>query len=481
MLAAETAVALRRLTDATALLRVAIAQTAGNLNRRHASDLLRHTLNVLEHKGGLYEPAAIDYLRTLKCLFSHPQHLDNLDAGEWEGLVCTLTRAAFDEGLVGHGAEVLDERFTSKEARGVDLIAALGGEDDIKGKLKAKATPRRVESEDDEDDDAPSTSMAGSRKRSRATSSRPYPSTPGPSQRVPSGTQTPSTQLFSGATASRVLGIGQQRSISQTQIAIFSLLLTLLQTPRSLPLLSTSVVSPTLPSAEGASLPAAFPRSNVALAVLYKLLRFLIFYPETTSHLSVLKSLNLVLGVVRLNQLRAIALFADRLLPTLLRLWKTTKSKEIKEQLLISLKSVIPFSARDLPSDFGGRPSRNEEASQVVGEGDVSAAEKLHKIREALDEEVDSRWAVEPLALESLRLELALPSSRDAFVAQSFRVRPVDCFAELITSDRPRFLYESSVPSSRPRKPPLGRRSSCMRTSTLRCVRLVLLPRWIFS
>lgn len=417
----ETAVALRRLTDATALLRIAVTQTAGNLNRRHAFDLLRHTLNVLEHKGALYEPAAIDYLKTLKCLFSHPQHLDNLDGGEWEGLVCTLTRAAFDEDLVSHGAEVLDERFTSKEARGVDLITALGGEEDLKGKQKAKATPRRIESEDE--DDEPSTPAAtDSRKRSRAPSSRPHPSTPGPSQRISSMTQTPSTQLFSGATAGRVLSGGQQRSISHTQIAIFSLLLTLLQNPHSLPLLATSVVPPTLPSAEGETLPAAFPRSNVALAILYKLLRFLIFYPETTSHLSVLKSVNLVLGVVRLNQLRPVALFADRLLPTLLRLWKTTKSKEIKEQLIVALKLVLPFVARDLPADFGGRPSRNEEASQVVGEGDVSAAEKLQRIKETLDDVFDSRWAVESLALESIRLELARPGPRTAFVAQSFRV-----------------------------------------------------------
>lgn len=372
----------------------------------------------------MFEPVALDYLKTLKTLFSHQQHFDNLSREEWEGLVCMLLRAAFDEDLGGKGVDVLEGRFTADEASGKETIEVLGGGDgeELKGRRKKATTVVLSDGEEEDESDLEDGQSSTPKKRKRATSSRPTQSsrstTPGRSSHPPRA-----SSIFNSTKVPQGLGFGKPSTISQIQIAIFSLLLTLFQQPHTLPLLSFTLVPPTAPSADGDEVAMPFPPSHVGLAILYKLLRFLLVHPiETSAHLNVVKSINLVLRVVHLNQLRPVALFTDRLLPSLLKLWTATKTKEMKEQLVVALKLVFAFVSRDLSDDFGGRERRQK--TDAVGSG-RSAVERLERMREVLDGEVESRWAMEGLGLDSLRLKGTAGKPEGAFVTNTIQVRPL--------------------------------------------------------
>jgi ataxia telangiectasia mutated family protein len=247
-----------------------------------------------------------------------------------------------------------------------------------------------VEEEDDDDrrsvssnsgdtdmymDEEPGTSTPKSaKKRGRPNSSSPPP----PISKTPSN---------------RTL-----QPVSLAQIEFTGLLATLLQSP-SAPLLHPE--HDYLPS-----------------AILNGFQEFLIRYPADTSlHQDYLTALSAALSHLELNCRELVSRFAWKSWDSLVSMW-TTKNRGMKEVLVAILKTLFPHVS------IGRFGSESEElrlpADGIYGDG-------LGKLWYTLDAEAESRWGVELLSQDSLRLQvqhpddLALDSSNHAFTARTFR------------------------------------------------------------
>ena len=125
-----------------------------------------------------------------------------------------------------------------------------------------------------------------------------------------------------------------------------------------------------------------------------------------------------MLREVQLNQLSVMREVGPRLARLLVGLWGKTRSKEVKEQVVIGWKLVLPFVV--------------EKRKDGEGEGGEDAEERvelLGRLLEALKGgESELVRGGEVLALESLRLKVEeegvgrTAGRRKAFVAGSFKV-----------------------------------------------------------
>ncbi|GLB41909.1 putative telomere-length maintenance and DNA damage repair [Lyophyllum shimeji] len=228
----------------------------------------------------------------------------------------------------------------------------------------------------DHDDALPSTS----RKRGRADSN----ATPGPSS-----LKAPSQSSRKSRT------VKQQVSVSHEQVECMSLLSVLLQSPSS-PIISTE-----------------FPR--LASSILMRLQRFLDLYTGDTSLLhDYITTLSSTLSNLSLNRTHDVAKFARESWDKLLDLWGT-KNKRIKEGLVSVLHILIPFITTD------------NEIFDVAGTS-FDCAGSLSRVSTVLAGEAESRWGVDALCLDCLRLELVDSEAQQtnsfrssAFVARTFR------------------------------------------------------------
>ncbi|KAI0255717.1 hypothetical protein BJV78DRAFT_1172780 [Lactifluus subvellereus] len=226
--------------------------------------------------------------------------------------------------------------------------------------------------ESDEDgDDSPATSAKIKKRRRREGSG-----TPGPS-------------IIHSATPRT-----QPRPVSLEQVE-FASLLSLLLTSSSAPLLSTEF--PTLGS-----------------AVLDRLLRFLHLYPADSSlHPDFIVVLSSTLSHLALNKRDAVTRFAQGSWDALLGMWGT-KNKVMKENLIIVLRTLFPIYTTRYPE--AGFSSL-----------DFSYVDGVSRLWHLLDGEAESRWGVDGLSLDSLRLSLTNGScvrnqtQTGAFVARTFQ------------------------------------------------------------
>jgi serine-protein kinase ATM len=217
--------------------------------------------------------------------------------------------------------------------------------------------------DDDDDDELPSTSTLLSSKKRR----RPTPrATTSKSQ----SKSKPKPKL--------------PRQTSPEQRAFTTLLAFLLRAP-SAPLLSP-----------------AYP--HLPTAILSRLHRFLSIYPTDTSlHEDYLIALSATLSHLSLNKKRDVENFALGAWDGLVGLWGT-KTKRLKEGLVSVLRVLFPFVTAD---------RENPSWGQGVG-----------KLWRLLDGEAESRWGVDGMSFECLRLEVQRDGDtdgRDAFVKKTFR------------------------------------------------------------
>ncbi len=225
--------------------------------------------------------------------------------------------------------------------------------------------------EDDEDGDSP-TSTAETRKRRRGEGLR-------------SGTPEPSMMR---SNIQR-----QPYPVSVEQIEYASVLSLLLTFP-SAPLLAGE-----------------YP--NLGYAVLNRLLRFLNLYPSDTSlHPDFFVILSATLSHLALNMRGAVTQFAQGSWDALLGIWGT-KNKAVKENLIIVLRILFPFYTTGYP----------EAVSSYL---DFSYVDGVSRLWSLLDGEAESRWGVDGLSLDSLRLSLTgngdtSEGKPGAFVARTFR------------------------------------------------------------
>jgi ataxia telangiectasia mutated family protein len=241
-------------------------------------------------------------------------------------------------------------------------------DDEIEETREMDLTPEGDEDDDDDDDSV--TSHETKKRRRREESGTPEPSI------MPRG----------------VIPRTQPRPVSVEQIG-FASLLSLLLTSSAAPFLATE-----------------YP--HLGSAMLNRLLRFLRLYPSDTSlHPDFIIIVSATLSHLALNERDTVTWFAQRAWDALLGMWGT-KNKTMKENLIIVLRILFPFYTTRYP-----------EASSALDSSYVDGVSRLWSL---LDGEAESRWGVDGLSLDSLRLSLMrdcpLSASKPgAFMARTFQ------------------------------------------------------------
>lgn len=175
-------------------------------------------------------------------------------------------------------------------------------------------------------------------------------------------------------------GAGRQKPLSTVNSEIAGLLPILLSSPAA-PLL------PPLPE-KGANF---VLEPSTGLTMMLKVHRFFTQYPtDNNAHLPVLQGLNAVLGEMELNARGETIVASIKLLPQLANMW-TTRKKDIREQLLVALRILVPFVTHKLALE-----------TDKAG----SARQALCKIMDHLVKEGQLRWGCQPLDLSVVRLRL---------------------------------------------------------------------------
>jgi serine-protein kinase ATM len=188
----------------------------------------------------------------------------------------------------------------------------------------------------------------------------------------------------------------RSQPVSLEKIECAGLLSILLQLP-SAPILSKE--------AEG--------MNPLATQILDRHLRFIRMYSADTSlHQDFILSLSATLSHLALNKRDAVTNFARQAWDGLLSLWKS-RNKNIKEHLLVVLRTLFPF--------YTSRDPSNSLANQF------DYTDGLATLWSILDGELDQRRGFEGLSLDCLRLQLSQslsqpgPSTNGPFIARTFQ------------------------------------------------------------
>lgn len=221
----------------------------------------------------------------------------------------------------------------------------------------------------------------------------------GPGLSTPkSATKRRRTDSISSPPVSKTSSIRTLQPVSLAQIEFTGLLATLLQSS-SAPLLHPEYDY--LPS-----------------SILNGLQEFLVRYPTDTSlHQDYLTALSATLSHLELNCRELVSKFAWKSWDSLVGIW-TTKNRGMKEILVVVLKTLFPHVS---VGKFGLEPDDLKlPAEGIYGDG-------LGKLWHTLDAEAESRWGVELLSLDSLRLQIQRPGDlplgpgSSAFTTRTFR------------------------------------------------------------
>lgn len=171
----------------------------------------------------------------------------------------------------------------------------------------------------------------------------------------------------------------RQKTLSNINGEIAGLLPILFSAP-SAPLISPLPEKDTIYVAE----------SSTGTNMLLKIHRFFQQYPnDNNAHLPILRTLNLILAEMELNARNETIAASLKLLPQIGSLWSTRK-KDIREQVVIALRTMLPFVTHKVAGDY---------------DKTALARETLVKIMDHLPKEGQLRWGVEPLDLSVVRLK----------------------------------------------------------------------------
>ncbi|KAK6906072.1 hypothetical protein I203_100054 [Kwoniella mangroviensis CBS 8507] len=149
---------------------------------------------------------------------------------------------------------------------------------------------------------------------------------------------------------------------------------------------STAPLVPPLPSKDNLS--ASIERPGYTL--LLKIHRFLNqYFTETSAHLSVFRSLNILLTELELNCRDDTLSAGLKLLPQLVSLWGT-RNKALREQVLIAIRILLPFVTH----------KTLVESKHATGVRDT-----LEKLMDGLSRETINKWGIDALDIGVLRLK----------------------------------------------------------------------------
>lgn len=136
-------------------------------------------------------------------------------------------------------------------------------------------------------------------------------------------------------------------------------------------------------------------------AVLNRLTRFFKLYPvETSAHIDAIVAVNAALDCLALNNKYAVMEFGVEMWDRLLALW-SSKSKQMKDYVLISLKILFPYVTH--------------------ADAQFDRADGIGRLLRLLQTDHESRWGYEELSIDILRLEVSLDDITEPFVAHTFR------------------------------------------------------------
>ncbi|ORY28799.1 hypothetical protein BCR39DRAFT_533939 [Naematelia encephala] len=173
----------------------------------------------------------------------------------------------------------------------------------------------------------------------------------------------------------------RSRTITQATSELASLIPILLSSS-SAPLLATLHEQDTRPSIQ---------EPCYGYTVLLKIHRFFQQFPtETSAHLLMLRSLNVVLGELELNRRVDFAQGGMKVLPQLITLWQT-RNKVLREQLVVALRMLLPYlcHSTNISTDKAG----------VVHEW-------LSRLSDMLAKESSLRGGIRPLDMSVIRLQM---------------------------------------------------------------------------
>jgi ataxia telangiectasia mutated family protein len=108
-----TAVAERRLADGARTLRHIVERCAPRIPRKAIKALFNHLIQLVVVKQKLYEPLALDYLKSLSAVLSHQPHLEHLDVQQWKECASLCFAALF-------GDEIRVREFVDEDLMDVD-------------------------------------------------------------------------------------------------------------------------------------------------------------------------------------------------------------------------------------------------------------------------------------------------------------------------------------------------------------------------
>lgn len=154
---------------------------------------------------------------------------------------------------------------------------------------------------------------------------------------------------------------------------------------------------------------------GLASGILVRLERFIERYPTDSSLLhDFLSILSSTLQHIALNKKYEVVRFARSTWSKLVGLWGT-KDKRMKEGLIVVLRSLFPYTHCPVYMEGIKLPPFN-------------CAEEIGELRNVLDDEAESRWGVDGLSLDALRLQIVdneedsrIPVQGRVFIAKTFR------------------------------------------------------------
>ena len=132
----STAAAERRLKDAAATVRWLTERTISYWSSRTAKSLVDQCWGVIKHKGQLFAPIALDYVKTLRAVFSYPPHRDYLTTKveQWLPVLSLSFAVVLGDDL---NSDLQDEPDNTSE---VEVNLALSEDDGTPARKRRKLT-----------------------------------------------------------------------------------------------------------------------------------------------------------------------------------------------------------------------------------------------------------------------------------------------------------------------------------------------------
>ena len=314
--------------------------------------------------GSLVKHVALDYAKALKILLSYPPHLENMEQDTWRHLMSIIWDT------------VLDRRLEQDK-------------DDWDAEAQGAIDPAVSQADSDEEE-------GSSRARSGGTAMK---------RKRPS--------KYSKESTSEGSSRPKYKTLSAESAELLSLF----------PLLLSSSSAPILPPSRLSEPDAQQVPHRTGIPLLRRVLAFLEHYPEETgSHRPVVLGLNILLRELELNAIDEVTRTGARLFPLLVKLWGT-RDLTLRDQVLISLRTILPYLAREkqkaraaAPLTQVGGPSveESEQTSRVMGErmtADVASA--MQELQESIMKDVGTKRGTLPLDLASLCIRLPTQASQN--------------------------------------------------------------------